>query len=142
MWRYTSLQARFTNTHEISRKSIEIPFSIISTIRQYLNKFSSIFIHSEPPTCQTPDSALRNLRRHTFIYKYNLNIGIPPPMEEALIEAVKLGIHAEVESILSKGVNPNIVDEDSIGLLHYAARVNDSKLTEMLLKYGSVLNQK
>lgn len=59
-------------------------------------------------------------------------------MEEALVEAVKLGVHAEVESILAKGVNPNIVDEDGVGLLHYSASVDDSKLTAMLLKYGCV----
>lgn len=61
-------------------------------------------------------------------------------MEEAIVEAVKLGVGNQVEELLSKGVDPNTVDENGAGLLHLASSVDDSKTVALLLKYGYARN--
>lgn len=58
-------------------------------------------------------------------------------MEELLREAVSLGQVSEAESLLKKGVNPHVVDENGLGLLHTACSVNETRLVALLLKYGA-----
>lgn len=58
-------------------------------------------------------------------------------MEDLLREAVNMGQASEVESLLQKGVNMNIVDENGLGLLHLACSVNEVKIVSLLAKFGA-----
>jgi len=58
-------------------------------------------------------------------------------MEDLLKEAVNMGQVSEVETLLKKGVNVHIVDENGLGLLHLACSVNEPRIVALLVKYGA-----
>lgn len=56
-------------------------------------------------------------------------------MEDQLREAVTMGLVAEVDRLLQKGVNPHTLDDNGSSLLHLACSVGDLKMLQLLLKY-------
>lgn len=57
-------------------------------------------------------------------------------MEDILREAVSMGQTSEVDSLLKKGVNAEIMDENGQSLLHIACTVNETKILRLLLNHG------
>lgn len=47
-----------------------------------------------------------------------------------------MGQASEVDSLLKKGVNAEITDENGQSLLHTACTVNESKILKLLLAHG------
>lgn len=47
-----------------------------------------------------------------------------------------MGQAGEVDSLLKKGVNADIVDENGQSLLHLACTVNETKILRLLLNHG------
>lgn len=57
-------------------------------------------------------------------------------MEDILKEAVSMGQANEVDSLLKKGVNADIIDENGYSLLHIACTVNETKILRLLIAHG------
>lgn len=51
-----------------------------------------------------------------------------------------MGQVGEVDSLLKKGVNADIVDENGQTLLHLACTVNETKILRLLLNHGLIVD--